>query len=348
MKPIKEKFLKLNESSLIEEINKIGGATARFNKPLIIKSIGDDCAIFKDSNNLLVSADSITENVHFTLEDYSFHEIGEKSLFVNLSDIAAMGGIPRLFILSLFIPDYINRDSINELLGGITAASKRFKVSLIGGNISKASELSIAITIIGDYLKDFAVGRNCSSNGENIYVSGELGNSWLSYCLRNKLKKSDNINLINSERRLIEDLIKNNKLPVPRIGLGRYLAEKKLANSMTDISDGILKDVGNLTTSRNGAEIWIDRLPFNKDLRKIADLFSIEDYLDNIVSFGEDYELLWTGSDSNDSKLMEYSKNKRIKITKIGQITDRPNEVKFVNYATGDEIVMLDRTFKHL
>ncbi|MCL4542592.1 MAG: thiamine-phosphate kinase [Deltaproteobacteria bacterium] len=338
----------LNETKLISEIEKISLVTQKFNKSLVIKSIGDDCAIFRDKNGMLVSTDNITENVHFTLKFYSFYEIGSKSLLVNLSDIAAMGGVPRLFTLSLFIPKNITEGNIKEALRGIVDIAKKYRISLIGGNISRASEFSISITIIGDYKDDNVIKRGNSKIGDAIFISGEIGNSWMSYYLQKRKKHIDKncINLKNFEKKTIENFIGKFKLPIPRIKLAKELAAKKLANSLTDISDGLRKDIFNILNFSHGAEIWIDELPINENLKHIAGLLKIANYMDNVLSFGEDYELLWTAGDKKEEEFLNLSNTLGIKIKKIGRVVKGVNGIKFMK--NGIKYSIKDFTFKHL
>lgn len=338
----------LSEISLIKEIERLSFETQKFNKSLIIKSIGDDCAIFKDKNCILVSSDSLTENVHFDISSYNFYEIGQKSLIVNLSDIAAMGGIPRLFTLCLFIPEYINECDINQTLRGIIETAKKYRVSLIGGNISKSSEFSIAITIIGDYKDDNAVKRFNSKAGDGIYVSGDIGNSWMSYYLQNNKNYifENNSNISSRDKKLIENFIRRHKIPEPRINLGKKLSANKLAVSLTDISDGLFKDLFNILGPGCGCEILIEEIPINEELKYIAMILDIKDYIEKAVSFGEDYELLWTSKARNEKELMKLSEVLKIKIKKIGYITDKRANVNFLK--NGNHFNVQDFTFKHL
>ncbi len=339
---------KLNETALIKEIERLSLETQKFNKSLVIKSIGDDCAIIKDKNCMLVSADSITENVHFNFNLYNFYEIGKKSLLINLSDIAAMGGIPRLFILSLFIPAYVNESNIRQTLKGIIDTAKKYRVSLIGGNISKSSEFSISATIIGDYKDKSVVKRFNSKAGNQVYVSGELGNSWMAFYLngnKNSIFKNYS-NLKSTDKKLIENFIDKYKLPEPRINLGKKLSEKKLANSLTDISDGLVKDIFSVTCHGCGCEIQIEEIPVNEKLKYICTILNIKDYIDKVVSFGEDYELLWTTEEYKEKELLKLSKTAGIKIKKIGHITDKPACINFLK--DGAPYFPEDFTFKHL
>ncbi len=339
---------KLSETELIKEIERLSSETQGFNKSLIIKSIGDDCAIVKDKNRMLVSSDSITENVHFNFVLYNFYEIGKKSLLVNLSDIAAMGGIPRLFVLSLFLPAYVNEADIKQTLRGIIDAAKKYRVSLIGGNISKASEFSISATIIGDYKDKNVVKRYNSKKGEQVYVSGELGNSWMAFYLSSNKDYifKNYLNLSPEDKKLIENFINKHKLPEPRINLGRKLSGEKLAGSLTDISDGLVKDIFNVIGGGCGCEIYLDEIPLNKELKYICMILNIEDYVDKAVSFGEDYELLWTSEKHKEKELLKLSKSTGVKIKKIGYINDNPACVNFLK--NGTRYIPKDFTFKHL
>jgi thiamine-monophosphate kinase len=342
---------KFNESGLIKEIERLSAETLKFNKSLIIESIGDDCAIIRDGKRMLVSSDSITENVHFNFALYDFYEIGRKSLLVNLSDIAAMGGTPRLFVLSFFIPEHVNGIEIMDVLRGIVDTAKEYRVSLVGGNVSGSSEFSISITIIGDFKNNNVLKRFNSKAGDNIYVSGELGNSWFAFylnCNKNSIFKN-NPDLKTGDKELIENFITEYKLPVPRINLGKKLASQKLANSLTDISDGLVKDIHNIIGrgSGLGCEINLDEIPINDTLKYIAGLFNIEDYIDKAVSFGEDYELLWTSAKEYDKKeLLKLSDRCGTGVKKIGFITDKPECVHFLK--NGCIYQPEDFTFKHI
>ncbi len=340
---------KLNETALIKEIEKLSAETLKFNKSLIVKSIGDDCAVIDDKNRILVSSDSITENVHFNLDLYNFYEIGKKSLLVNLSDIAAMGGVPKFFVLSLFIPGYISQTDINQTLRGIIDSAKKYRVSLIGGNISKSSEFSISITIMGDFEDEKVINRYNSRTDNPVYVSGELGNSWMVFYLGSKKKTILEKKIRFKDKKLIENFIEKYKLPMPRINLGRKLSEKKLANSLTDISDGLSKDVFNILGKGCGCEIEIEDIPINEELREIAGILNIENYMDAAVSFGEDYELLWTADEEyGEKELQKLSKETGagIKIKKIGYITNKPATVNFLK--NGSPYTRKDFTFRHL
>jgi len=372
----------LDELSLISYIEENSREKLKFNGSMIIKSIGDDTAIFRDKNNILITSDTLTENTHFRTDYYSFSQIGAKALLANISDVASMGGTPRFFILSLLVPDYLTEAHIKETIDGIIETAKNDKISLIGGNISKAREFSISITLLGDYTaKQTAIPRYRAEYDDFIFVSGDIGNAWLSYYIMensehikehiekfimdkgidtdnnvvinattdsensykiyktdNKFKTSDKYKTSkNTLIQFIENYAKKNLIHPSRVKLGRILAASKIANSMTDISDGLYKDINNLLSSKdkNSCALLIaDDIPLSDEFKNIAKILNLKDtdILNNIISFGEDYELLWSISRADENKLLEIAKKERIKISKIGSIVKCNNNDD--NYCT--------------
>ncbi len=327
----------MDELSLISYIEKNSREKLRFNNSLLIKSIGDDTAIFRDKNNILITSDTLTENTHFKLDYYSFPQIGAKALLANISDIASMGGTPRFFILSLLIPDYLTEENIRETIDGIIETAKKNKISLIGGNISKASEFSICITLLGDYIDKKTALRSCARNNDMIFVSGNIGNSWLSYYIMENKKyigeiaanglKAKEFKIDKNTIKFIEDFAKENLIHSSRVKLGKILAANKLANSLTDISDGLYKDINNLLNNKDKnseVSIIVDDIPLSDDFKHIVKILSLKDtdVLNNVISFGEDYELLWSANIINAEKFSDIAKKERIKISKIGSITN--------------------------
>ncbi len=372
----------MDELSLISYIEKNSREKLRFNSAMIIKSIGDDTAIFRDKNNILITSDTLTENTHFRTDYYSFSQIGAKALLANISDVASMGGTPRFFILSLLVPDYLTEVNIKETIDGIIETAKNDKISLIGGNISKAREFSISITLLGDYTaKQTAISRYRAEYDDLIFVSGDIGNAWLSYyimenqerigeCIEkfildtdtdndrtsvnaaalskkpNKIYKTNNKSKTsggyrtskNTLLQFIENYAKKNLIHPSRVKLGKILAASKIANSMTDISDGLYKDINNLLSTKDknsGALIIADNIPLSDEFKNIVKILNLKDtdILNNIISFGEDYELLWSMSRTGENELLEIAKKEKIKISKIGSIVKCNTDD---NYSTND------------
>jgi thiamine monophosphate kinase len=414
----------LDELSLISYIEKNSRENLKFNGSMIIKSIGDDTAIFRDKKNILITSDTLTENTHFRTDYYSFSQVGAKSLLANISDIASMGGTPRFFILSLLVPDYLTEANIKETIDGIIKTAKIDKISLIGGNVSKAGEFSISITLLGDCTdRQMAILRYSAECDDLIFVSGALGNAWLSYyIMENKelikehiekfvindidnvlginkayktsdtsktsnvsgnsnnsktpnisetsnISKASNVSKTsNTSKRtknriikFIENYAKKNLIHPSRVKLGKILAKNKIANSMTDISDGLYKDINNLLSSKDknsSALIIADNIPLSNEFKSIVKILNLKDtdILNNVISFGEDYELLWSIRRSDENKLLEIAKKERIKISKIGSIINGKTD-HYTDFRAGKRVNFIYKnksfairpiTFKHI
>ena len=358
----------MDESSLISYIEKNSREKLRFNNSLLIKSIGDDTAIFRDKNNILITSDTLTENTHFKIDYYSFSQIGAKALLANISDIASMGGTPRFFILSLLIPDYLTEENIRETIDGIIETAKNDKISLIGGNISKASEFSICITLLGDYIDKKTTLRYCALNNDMIFVSGNIGNSWLSYYIMENKKHigeiTKELKIDKNTIKFIEDFAKENLIHPSRVKLGKILAAKKLVHSLTDISDGLYKDINNLLNNKDKnseVSIIVDDIPLSDGFKHIVKVLNLKDtdVFNNVISFGEDYELLWSTNLTNVKKFSDIAKKEKIKISEIGSIinvynnndndtnnTKKTNKIHFIY--RNKPFFVTPATFKHI
>ena len=280
-----------------------------FNWPLsdpdIELGIGDDAAIFNlDSGyQLVTTTDTLSEGVHFFKND-SPEDIAYKSLAVNLSDIAAMGATAKCFTLALTLPK-LDEIWLKQFSQSLKQTSKKYNVSLIGGDTTRGP-LNITITMMGVVEKSKAIKRSGARNGDNIYVSGEIGDAAL--CLKK----------INAgERPHKAELIKLNR-PIPRIELGSAL--KGIANSCIDISDGLEQDLSHIIkASKVGAMVDIQELPLSQSMIKYIE--SNDDWALPLCG-GDDYELCFTAPENFYSEIINIAEFCKIKITKIGVIND--------------------------
>jgi len=201
----------------------------------IILGSGDDCALLMPPKNqlLAVSIDTLIEGVHFP-KNLDAYEIAHKSLAVNLSDLAAMGASPAWYTCSLSLTtNYNNSTWLKKFARGLKDIAHYYKISLVGGDLTKSKILSITIQVHGFVPKKFALQRNQAKPGDYIYVSGKLGKSILN----------------NFTSR-----------PEPRIQLGLALRGKSAC--AIDISDGLIADLTHLLTkSKVGATIYVDKIP---------------------------------------------------------------------------------------
>jgi thiamine-monophosphate kinase len=250
----------------------------------LVLGIGDDAAVVRvGRTNILITTDLLIEDIHFTAAIQPPFLLGRKSLNVNLSDIAAMGGLPRFALLGLGIRAGLRRAWVAEFFAGFKAAAEESGVALIGGDISGSKKVCVSVTIIGEG-KHF-IRRSGARQGDYIFVSGYLGQAAAGLRL---LKKGLRL----GKNRKADVLLQAFLDPVPRLALGRTLAAKKYASAMIDTSDGLSVDLLHLCEeSRTGAVVHLERLPLSPETR----LFGA-DPEDLALHGGEDYQLLFTVS----------------------------------------------------
>ena len=273
--------------------------------PSVVLGVGDDAALFEiDADcQLVTSTDTLSEGVHF-FEGALPSDIAYKSLAVNLSDIAAMGAQAKCFTLSLTLPKLDER-WLQEFSGSLKEASEFFNVSLIGGDTTRGP-LNITITILGAVEKSKAIKRSGANIGDDIYVSGSLGDAAL--CL----KKINEGSVPNTT-----ELNKLNK-PVPRLKLGSAL--KNIASSCIDVSDGLEQDLSHiLRASKVGAIIDSQSLPLSDIVREY--IKTSQDWGLPLCG-GDDYELCFTSDKSYQTEIKKLSESLKIRITKIGVINN--------------------------
>lgn len=252
--------------------------------PSLLLGIGDDAAAVRLSPGmvLLSTADLLAEGVHFDLAWSDPCSLGKKSLAVNLSDIAAMGGVPRFALLSLAIPAELPLEFMESFVSGFLAQAAKYGVSLIGGDTSASrGGLVISVTLLGEQQPQKIVTRSGARVEDLICVSGTLGDAALGLRqLQSGVRQGEPV------RRHLE--------PEPRVELGRALAEAGIPTAMIDVSDGFAADLGHiLTASGKGGRVNVDLLPRSAAFSSLV-AGSSADYSALPLSGGEDYELLFT------------------------------------------------------
>ncbi len=298
------KLSQLGEFGLIDRIRRTVPAG-----PGVRIGIGDDAAwVANSSGSSLVTADLLIEGVHFDLQWTSLFNLGYKSLAVNLSDIAAMGGVPAYAILSLGIPVSFDSNDIDNLYRGINTLARECGVSIVGGDTNIAKSLIISVCVIGGPPPQ-PVRRSGAKVGHDIYVTGTLGDSALG--LKLLRRKSPGM----KQKSPVAHLLKRHHQPTPRIAAGVLLAQQKLATAMIDVSDGLLQDLGHICrASRTGAVIWEARLPLSRAYRAIAG----QDGTHYALTGGEDYELLFCARPSDRPRIEKLERRVGLAITRIG------------------------------
>lgn len=297
------KLSRLGEFGLIERIQR----TMPTGRGVRI-GIGDDAAwVDNPSRSSLVTADLLIEGVHFELKWISPFELGFKSLAVNLSDIAAMGGVAAYAILSLGIPADLDSKVIDDFYRGIHALARSSRVTVVGGDTNLAESLIVSVCVIG-HAPYRPVRRAGARISDDIYVTGTVGDSALGLQV-----------LRDSSRRLktrhVAQLIRRHHLPTPRLSLGALLAKDRLATAMIDISDGLLQDLQHICrASGTGAIIQQADLPLSAAYRALAG----KDGIRHALWGGEDYELLFCARKKNRAYVEKLGARAGVAIARIG------------------------------
>jgi len=272
--------------------------------------VGDDCALLspRPGHQLALSTDMLVEGRHF-LSTVDPARLGHKSLAVNLSDLAACGAEPRAFLLSLSMP----RADATWLSGfsqGLFALADVHGCELVGGDTTQGP-LNISITVIGDVPQGQALLRSGARAGDDIYVSGTVGDARLALeAFRGRLSLPETV--FNQCRQRMEQ-------PTPRVALG--MALRGVATAAADISDGLLGDLGHiLQQSGVGAQLVLENCEGLLGVRSSAALGT--DWLHTcVLSGGDDYELVFTAPPSRRGAVMQAAERSQTQVTRIGTVT---------------------------
>ena len=272
--------------------------------------IGDDCAVWtpRPGHQLAFSADMLVEGRHF-LSTVSPRSLGHKALAVNLSDLAACGATPRAFLLSLSLPTADDM-WLSEFSQGLLSLADVHACELIGGDTTRGP-LNIAITVMGEIPNGQSVLRSTARTGDDIYVSGHLGDARLALeVFRGRL----------SVPQAVFDLARARlETPTPRIALGTDL--RGLATAMADVSDGLLGDLGHiLNASGVGAQLNVSTLSQLMLTRQAWDC-PRECWLRCVLSGGDDYELVFTAPPASQHAVEAAALSSGTPITRIGRVT---------------------------
>lgn len=297
-----------NENSLLRKIERSRGA--RIGSGVIL-GIGDDAALFHPRRGceLVLTCDWFLEGTHFFVNKHPPDAVGWKCLARAISDVAAMGGVPKCFLLSLALPSSRIGRWLDGFLRGLDRASRQLRCPLAGGDTTERNQILINVAVIGEVPAGRALLRSGAEPGDIIYVSGRLGEA--EWGLR-RLRQGEKMDLKKSPK------LRKHLYPEPRLKLGRWLAEKKLAAAMMDLSDGLSSDLPRLCQASGvGAVVHVGQLP------KLPKAFLAGmkggDPLQLALHGGDDYELLFTVSPSKARQIPRSLDG--VPLTAIGEIT---------------------------
>jgi thiamine-monophosphate kinase len=320
----------VGEFSFIEKLRRRAGEYASLSL-----GIGDDCSVLRVplGHELLTSTDLLLENVHFRLDWTIPQNLGYKAVSVNVSDLAAMGGRPLALYLGLGVPHAFSASQLDLFVDGLFEGLADYGICLAGGDTCRsASGLMLAVTVQGHCRAGQALTRAGGRAGDDLWVSGTLGDSAL--CLRHLM----------AGQQCSEALKARHFRPLARLALGQALAEEALATALLDLSDGLDGDIGHLLRASGvGARIELNHLPLSPDFR--AHLTRRPDLIDLALCGGEDYELLFSANPQKRADLERLSQRMQLPLTRIGRLNAEPG-LQYL-HADGSDYRPTTRAFDH-
>jgi len=288
-----------------------------------VLGVGDDAAIVRvgRGTELVISTDMLVAGTHF-YRDADPRKLGHKALAVNLSDIAAMGATPRWATLAIALPQVDTR-WLTGFMSGFMRLARRHRVDLVGGDTTRGP-LNICVQIMGEVPRGRALRRDGARAGDDIWVSGALGDAALALAVRR-----GRILAAPRERRALMHRL---DVPVPRVGLG--IALRGIARSAIDISDGLIADLGHICErSRVAAIVGLPDLPCSALLKRQLDRPAARAAL---LSGGDDYELCFTAGRARREAIARLARRLRLKLTRIGRIARRRRGAPLVTVLDAD------------
>lgn len=324
---MKNELERLGEFGLIARLTRLCPTTS----PQVRLGVGDDAAVVRPRPNteLLVTTDVLVEGVDFDRADTPFDRLGEKALAANLSDIAAMGGRPAVFFVSLSLPSRAAVREAEALYRGLGRCARRYGVTLGGGDVSAAPCWSVAVTVLGEVARGRALTRAGARAGDVLCVTGTLGDSMAGLALLQRRGRLPRGVARSSARRLID----RHQRPVPRLVIGQRLAEQGLATAAIDLSDGLAADVRHLCeASEVGVEIDLSALPMSTALRQYAEAVR-RDPIGCALGGGEDFELLVAIPPKHLARAQRLA-DRAAPLTVIGRVTSARQGLRVID-ATG-------------
>jgi len=270
---------------------------------------------------LVVSKDLMAQDIHFCLKDGTYN-IACKLLQSNLSDLAASGAKPLYYLLGFSQNNNLDEQFIKEFYRGLKDIGNQFNLDLIGGDsIGIKDKLCFSITIFGEISKGKSLKRSNAKNGDLVFVSGDIGDAFLGLNITQE-------KIVCSNKTHTKYLTKRHLQPSPRVHLGMELVKRDLSKSAIDISDGLLADLLHICNASNlDAIIQQDLIPLSRAAKSCL-LENNNINLNQLISGGDDYELIFTAKKKDQSKIENLSKKIGVKITCIGHFEKSESKPK--------------------
>ena len=315
----------LGEFGLIDHLTK----NINIKNPTTVKGVGDDAAVIDMGDKYqLVSTDLLVEGVHFDLAYTPLKHLGYKAVAVNVSDICAMNGDAKQITVGLAMSNRFTVEALDELYEGIYLACEHYGVDLVGGDTtSSTAGLMISVTVLGEVEKENIVYRSGAKVNDLVVCTGDLGAAYLGLQLLKREKELFVGNpTIQPDLTGNDYVLKRQLKPEAAVKYTKILKELDIIpTSMIDISDGLSSEILHLAkASKVGITIHEDKIPVDFTTMNLANEFNMNPIF-CALSGGEDYELLFTVSQSHYDKL-----KKDADFTIVGYVSDSSDGNNFI------------------
>ena len=278
---------------------------------------------------IVITSDSISENLDFFKYDNP-KSIAKKITTINLSDLSAMGVNPHAYSLNLYLPYYVDFNWLKIFTDELLKIQKKYNFYLLGGDLSKSNKLHISSTFFGYSSKNKVVPQNLFKKNSDIWVTGNVGDSYVGLQL---LKRK----ILIKDKNLNNYFLNKYYYPKPCL-LGHRISS--YVESMKDISDGFIGDLNKMIKNKSGAKININQIPLSKQIKFLIKKNIIK--IDSILNAGDVYQLIIISNKKYRSKIIDIAKKNNTKISKVGKIVKNLEVVDDSN-----NIINIPRDFDH-
>lgn len=293
-------------------------------QPTLIEGIGDDAALIRPESGYddILCVDTMVESIHFSRKTMSPFHIGYKALAVNISDVAAMGGSPKFYLVSIAIPKGWAESELEDIYRGMAELAESYQIDLIGGDtVSTEGPLVVSVTVHGRVQQDRKLLRKNARPGDVVFLTGPVGLS------------AAGLNSLLHDEESIERLIEAHQMPTPQVEAGLLLAESGYRIALNDISDGLASEANEIAEASN-VHITLEEewLPTIQELSS----FTKEQVLEWMLYGGEDFQLIGTASAEDWHSLLKKFEGDGLPLYKIGTVSEGPTKVSLKN---GNEVI---------
>jgi thiamine-monophosphate kinase len=308
----------------------------------VVVGIGDDAAVaaYHPASHVLITTDMLVEGVHFREDTIDYRSLGWKSLAASLSDIAAMGGIPRHAVVSLAIPPAFAVAKLDLLYEGIGQICEAYHTHVIGGDIVKTEgPLVISVTLTGEVEQGRALLRSGAQAGDLVFVTGPIGGSAAGLSFLQSHQQS----LVHPDEQSV--LLNSHQRPQPQVEAGRILSQSGGCTSCNDISDGLASELNEIAIASGvGIVVEEERLPIAPAVRNFARLAE-RNSTDWALYGGEDYQLTGTLSPLAYGSLVNQFLMRGLELHLIGRVTEGQGVI--LRCRDGEEQRLQARGYNH-